>query len=46
MIYKPGDLPECCTETLFQTTSNWLYVELAEAQEVFVCMCFAGLFCV
>ena len=27
MIYKPGDLPLCCTETIvFQATSNWLYV--------------------
>ena len=31
MIYKPGDLPVCCTETLFQATSNWLYVELAKS---------------
>lgn len=31
MIYKPGDLPACCTETMFQTTSNWLYVELAKS---------------
>ena len=38
MIFKPGDLPDSCTETTgsrngaqeFQTTSNWLYVKMIE----------------
>lgn len=38
MIFKPGDLPDSCTETTgsrngaqeFQTTSNWLYAKMIE----------------